>query len=114
LSQSAQILLAFKARSFDARHLTETQAGWVKDAHKVRFAKIYYSYHPLYGESVKIIRPFGENCIIQTQDGKRIGVPKWMTDKAKCLQIKHSSIPYCSHSALTELQSLLACIKDRI
>jgi len=89
-------------------------AGWVKDAHKVRFAKIYYSYHPLHGESVKIIRPFGENCIIQTQDGRRIGVPKWMTDKAKCLQIKHSSIPYCSHSALRELQSLLACIKDRI
>jgi len=85
----------------------------VKDAHKVEFVKIYYYNHPFYGESVKIIRRFGENFIIQTQDGKRIGVPKWMTDKAKCLQIKHSSTPYCSHSALKELQGLLSCIKDK-
>ena len=87
-------------------------AGWVKDAHKVRFAKIYYFFHPHHGEQVKIIRSHGENFIVQTEQGKRIGVPKWMTDKEKCLQIKPSSIPYCSLSALRELQGLLACIKD--
>jgi hypothetical protein len=84
----------------------------VKNAHKVRIATIYYSYHPLHGESVKIIRSVGENYIIQIQNGKSIGVPKWMTDKTKCLEVKHSSIPYCSYGALRELQNLLACCKD--
>jgi hypothetical protein len=86
----------------------------VKDAHKVEFTKIYYAYHPLHGESVKIIRSNGENYIIQTQDGKRIGVPKWMTDKSRCLQIKQSSTPYCSYNALRDLQSFLVNIKDNI
>ncbi len=88
------------------------RAGWVKDAHKVRFTKIYYSHHPYYDEDVKIIRSYGENYIIQTKSGKSFGVPKWMTDKEKCLQIKHSSTPYCSLSALRELQGLLARIRD--
>lgn len=85
----------------------------MKDAHKVKFATIYYSYHPLHSEYVKIIRQFGENYIIQAQNGKRIGVPIWMTDKTKCFQIKHSSIPYCSYGALRELQSLLVCYRGK-
>ena len=87
-------------------------AGWVKDAHKVDFSKIYYCYHPLHGESVKIIRSHGDNFIIKTKNGKNIGVPKWMIDKIKCHGVKMTSIPYCSHNALKELQAFLSSIKD--
>ncbi len=94
--------------------LIEPKAGWVKDAHKVKFATIYYSFHPNHGEDVRIIRSCGANIIIQTKDGKRIGVPRWMTDKTACLRITTSPIPRCSHNALRELQRLLTCIEDNL
>jgi len=85
----------------------------VKDAHKVKSTKVRYSYHPLHGETVQIIQTVGENYIIKTKDGTKIGIPKWMTERAICNRIKHSSIPYCSHIALKELRSLVDRIKDK-
>jgi len=86
-------------------------AGWVKDAHKVRFAKIYYAFHPHCGKEVKIVRSIKEDLIIQTPEGKRIGVPKWMTNKEVCLRIKQCPNPYCSHNSLKELRKMLLNMK---
>jgi len=57
---------------------------------------------------VKIFRSLGDNFIIQTPEGRKIGIPKWMFEKRICSRIRESSNPYCSHDSLKELKKLLS------
>jgi len=86
-------------------------AKWIKDAHKVKFVKIYYRFHPDHGKEVRVFRSHRDNVIIQTIEGKKIGIPKWMIEKEVCLRVKESSTPYCSHDSLRELRKLLSELK---
>jgi hypothetical protein len=88
-------------------------AGWVKDAHKVRYVTIHYPFFPYFEKDLKIVRSHIDGVIVQFPDGTRRQVPKWMTDKEVCRRIKISSYPYSSQSSLIALRELLSVFRDK-
>ncbi len=88
-------------------------AGWVKDAHKVKYLTIHYPFHPYFKQELKIVRSHNDGVIVELPDGTRRQVPKWMTDKEVCRRIKNSSYPYCSQNSLIALRELLSIFKGK-
>ena len=83
-------------------------AGWANNAHKVNFVKIYYPFHPFYGQELKVVGD-GKGRVVQVKalNGDVRRIPIWMTDKERCRQIKVSPYPYCSLNALKNLRKIL-------
>ena len=87
-------------------------AGWAHTAHKVRFVRVHYPFHPYYGNELEIVRVDKDRMVhVVAPDGAIQGIPRWMTDEAICLRVKESSFPYCSIEALRSLRALLRSLQ---
>jgi hypothetical protein len=95
--------------------LSESKAGWSKDAHKVGFVKVYYPFHPYYGETLRVVRVDRGQVHVKAHDGESVrALPLWMTEKEVCRQIKISLYPYCSCKALRSLKELLEHATEKL
>jgi hypothetical protein len=93
----------------------EPMVGWSKDAHKVGFVKVHYSFHPYFGETLRVIRVDRGQVHVKVPDGESVrALPLWMTEKEVCRQIKISLYPYCSCRALRSLKELLEHATEKL
>lgn len=81
------------------------------NTHKVDIVIVYYPWHPLYQQEIKVITTKnrgGELYFkVRLNDSSCIEIPFWMTDKDWCQQFTFREAPYCCMQALIELKKLL-------
>jgi hypothetical protein len=60
-------------------------------------ARIWYPYHPRFGQEVKVVRSFkkigGNNVQVAFEDGSQACLPDWMLDEQACADIHQSDAP---------------------
>jgi hypothetical protein len=76
--------------------------------------KVYYPWHPLYGQEVKVCgqqQYQGEfHYLIELPDHSRVLMPTWMADENYCRQFTRQDSPVVSIDALRELAQLLKAV----
>ena len=80
-------------------------------AHQSLNARICYSHHPFYGQTVEVVRwlrrQTSDSLVIKLPEGLQIAVPSWMLDPVACSEIRDATEPIISFEALTALRQLL-------
>ena len=83
-------------------------------AHYTTSVKIYYPWHPLYGQEVKVWGRQEYLCephhLIALPDNSRVLTPMWMADENYCRQFTRQDSPVVSLKALRELTQLLKAV----
>jgi len=86
------------------------------NTHKVDFVIVYYPWHPLYSQKIKIVSTLNRGGEIfykvRLKDTSYIELPFWMADKEWCQQFKLQTEPYCSVRALLNLKQLLDTLTE--
>jgi hypothetical protein len=76
--------------------------------------KVYYPWHPLYGQEVKIFKQQQYNgethYLISLPDNSRVLMPAWMTDENYCRHFTRQDSPLVSLDALRELRQQLKAV----
>jgi hypothetical protein len=98
--------MLFTHRSQSFRFL----ASQKHNAHGPEIVKVYYRFHPLYGQSLRVQRrvkfPRGEYIFCELPDGTIGGFPSWIADATKAPE-GDIGTPLVSVEALTGLRRLL-------
>ena len=80
------------------------------NAHGPEVIQIYYQFHPLYGQSLRVVRrmnsPRGEYIFCELPDGTIGGFPSWVADAVRGAAFT-AGLPLVSAVALAELRALL-------
>jgi hypothetical protein len=86
-------------------------AAYPHTAHQSSNARICYSHHPFYGQTVEVVRwlrrQTSDSLIIKLPDGLPIAVPSWMLDPVACSEIRDATEPLISCAALIALRQLI-------
>jgi hypothetical protein len=94
----------------NAKCVLPTSASQKHNAHGPEVVKIYYSFHPLHGQSLRVERraklPKGEYIFCELPDGTIGGFPSWIADSTKSPNFTVGSA-MTSAAALAELRELL-------
>jgi len=79
---------------------------------------VYYPWHPLFGQEVKVYRHHKEQGImyyvVRLSDGTLTHIPAWMTDLKICQGFTVSESPTVSLSSLTALWDMLHIGQENI
>jgi hypothetical protein len=72
---------------------------------------IYYPHHPLFGQTVAVVRragPFGPHQVqVALPSGYQLVIPEWMLDEERCREVEVVGHPTVALSALLALRSLV-------
>src|SRR3954454_1607866 len=86
------------------------------NAHSPEIVKIYYPFHPLNGQSLRVRRrasfPRGDYVYCELPDGTIGGFPSWMADPVRGSTVTSGS-PLASAAALADLWSLIGSLQRR-
>ncbi len=97
--------------------MSQSGAGWQPanqshNAHRFEIVTVYYRWHPLYGQSLRVQKrqrfPGGEQVFVQLEGGATCGLPAWMVSSTCAAFVIGPSL--IATEALRELRDLLSVL----